>query len=66
MSDEPKGPVVGYTCPGCGFDTNKTYCDDCYAIVKWDSYIGGSAHCTDCGREVYGITCRKCGHKFSL
>lgn len=20
--DKPKGPVVGYMCPSCGFDTN--------------------------------------------
>lgn len=66
MGNEPNGPKVGYQCPSCGFDTDKTYCDDCESIVRWDSSIGGSAYCTGCGREVYGITCRKCGYKFSL
>lgn len=60
------GPIVGYQCPSCGFDTNVTNCDDCDAVVKWDNEVHGRAHCTGCGREVYGIKCRECGHTFSL
>jgi hypothetical protein len=66
MGNEPSGPVVGYTCPYCSFDTNKTYCDGCNSIVRWDSYVGGSATCTDCGNSIYVITCRSCGKKFDL
>ena len=67
MSEKPRGPIVGYTCPDCGFDTDKTHCDDCQGIIRWDYYErGGTAHCTNCEREVYGISCRKCGNTFSL
>lgn len=60
------GPVVGYMCPQCGFDTDVTNCDDCNAVVRWDREVHGRAHCTGCGREVTGVTCRKCGYTFSL
>ena len=66
MGNEPNGPIVGYQCPSCGFDTDITNCDDCDAIVKWDDEVGGTAHCTGCGREVTGITCRECGETFAL
>lgn len=66
MEDEPKGPVVGYTCRNCGFDTDITNCDECDAIVKWDDEDKVSAHCTGCGMEITYITCRKCGEGFSL
>lgn len=60
------GNYVGYLCPNCGFDTDMAHCDDCHAPVRWDDEVGGKAHCTGCGREVYGTTCRKCGETFSL
>ena len=60
------GPLTGYTCPSCDFDTDETNCDFCDAIVKWDDDERRSAHCTGCGREIYRITCRNCGHKFNL
>lgn len=66
MSEKPKGPIVGYTCNRCGFYTDKTHCDDCQGVVRWDDRPHGSAHCSNCGRRVYGITCRKCGYTFSL
>lgn len=66
MGNNSNGPIVGYQCPSCGFDTDMTHCDDCNAVVKWDDEVGGTAHCTGCGREVYGITCRECGETFSL
>lgn len=40
MGKETNRPVVGYLCPSCGFDTDMTHCDDCNAIVKWDSEVG--------------------------
>jgi len=66
MGNEPKGPVVGYTCPHCGFDTDITNCDLCDAVVKWDYEVGSTAHCTGCGIEINYITCRECGERFSL
>ncbi len=64
--NKAKGPLVGYRCPKCSFDTDKTNCDDCNALVRWDNYVGGSAHCTNCGKYIGRITCRKCGHRFDL
>lgn len=61
-----KGPIVGYKCPKCGFDTNQAHCDSCNAPLRWDKNIGGSAHCSGCGNSVTGIKCRKCGNRFSI
>lgn len=61
-----QGPVLGYQCPACGFVTDKTHCDYCQGVVRWDDEVGGSAHCEHCGRKVHGITCRKCGESFAL
>jgi hypothetical protein len=60
------GKKVGYMCPSCGYDTDVTYCDHCDAVVEWDGEVHGRAHCTGCRREINGVTCRRCGHKFSL
>lgn len=62
-----KGPLVGYHCPSCHFDTDYTNCDKCDALVLLDSEVGGSAHCTGGGHHYIGrITCRNCGNEFSL
>ncbi len=66
MGEYANGPVVGYQCPSCGFDTDTALCDDCNAVVKWDDKVGGTAHCTGCESEVYGIACKKCGDTFLL
>ena len=60
------GPVAGYTCYNCDFDTDSANCDECDAVIKWDSDSKSSAHCTGCGQEIVRITCRKCGNRFSL
>lgn len=60
------GAVKGYKCPTCGYETDKSNCDKCNAIVKWDGKVHGSAHCTGCGRAIYKTTCRKCGVEFGL
>ena len=60
------GPLTGYTCPKCGFDTDITNCDECDAVVKWDDDDREVAHCTGCGAYVERITCRECGFKFNL
>jgi predicted RNA-binding Zn-ribbon protein involved in translation (DUF1610 family) len=39
MKYEPKGAIVGYKCPYCGFDTDITNCDKCDAVVKWDGKV---------------------------
>lgn len=59
-------PLVGYTCPACGFDTDVTNCDACDGIVKWDNDLKMDAHCSGCGRTITDITCRECGAKFTL
>ena len=64
--NETKGPLVGYRCANCDFETDSTNCDVCDALVRWDNHVCGSAHCTGCGRYIGVITCRNCGHKFDL
>jgi hypothetical protein len=65
-NEEMEGPVVGYTCPNCSFDTDMAHCDSCQGVLKYDHHIGGDVHCTGCGREINYITCRKCEYEFSL
>lgn len=58
------GNLKGYTCPSCGFHSDTSNCDECDAMVRWDDEVGGEAHCTGCGQEIYQTTCRKCRAKF--